>query len=253
MALTETTSFGATGYTAAHSFCGTTTYNVDSTLRCREGPGTGYAQIGGEYHNPGTWWDLAEKYNGWCRVPNRNSWSSGDFMSNPNPGTPTPGQFRISSFKVTATRETAGSKNLTIKYEWNWNNAAGTAESYYHWRVYCYAHKAGGGECQQNIYGDNQSIGANGSGSKSETYTIQETSGNTTLSPGSYGVWYTSYGGYQNPGGGQGNNFTFNIPKYVASPVRQYNGSSWDVISIKSGDGTDLAVKQYNGSSWVDL
>lgn len=50
MALEEVTSFGATGYTHYHNHASTTTYNVDSILRIRNGPGTGYGQIG--QHNP---------------------------------------------------------------------------------------------------------------------------------------------------------------------------------------------------------
>ena len=47
-----------------------------------------------------------------------------------------------------------------------------------------------------------------------------------------------------------------NIPKYVAytSPVRQYNGSTWDQITIRNGTTTDvLSIKQFNGTSWVEL
>lgn len=88
MALEEVTNFGATGYTQWHSHAGTTTVNVDSRLFKRNGPGTGYAQIG--QYNPGDWWNVAEKVNGWCREPGWDAWASGDFMSNPNPHNPTP-------------------------------------------------------------------------------------------------------------------------------------------------------------------
>lgn len=173
-------------------------------------------------------------------------------MSNPNPAQPSPGEFRVNSFKVTATRSAANDKTLSVKYEWWWNNVGGTTETYYHWRVYCYAAK-NGGEAQYNIHGDAQNIGRDGSGYFTETWTMQETSGNTTLHFGNYGIGYTSWGGYWNPGGGVGNGFTFNIPKYQSSPVKQLVNGTWETIGLKSGNGQDITVKQYNGSSWIDL
>ncbi len=250
MALEEVTSFGATGYTHYHNHASTTTYDVSSILRIRNGPGTGYAKVG--RHQPSDWWWVAENYGGWCREPSANRWTSNAFMSNPNPAQPSPGEFRVNSFKVTATRSAANDKTLSVKYEWWWNNVGGTTETYYHWRVYCYAAK-NGGEAQYNIHGDAQNIGRDGSGYFTETWTMQETSGNTTLHFGNYGVWYTSWGGYWNPGGGVGNGFTFNIPKYQPSPVKQLVNGTWETIGLKSGNGQDITVKQYNGSSWIDL
>lgn len=249
MAETVTTSLGATGYTAYHSHASTTTYDVQSVLRCRVGPGTGYAQIGGAFHQPGSWWTVAERVNGWCRVPSANNWSSGDFMSNPWPSTPTPGQFRISSMSVSVKRENPWDKNITVTYTWNWNNAAGTTENYYHWRVYCYAAKPGGGECQQNIHGDSTSIGSNQSGSKSETFTVEETSGNTSLNLGNYGIWYTSYGGYANPSGGVGSNITINVPKYVAAQKPTTTAISVSNISIT---GAKITGTHNNNGSTID-
>lgn len=249
MAETVTTSLGATGYTAYHSHASTTTYDVQSVLRCRVGPGTGYAQIGGAFHQPGSWWTVAERVNGWCRVPSANNWSSGDFMSNPWPSTPTPGQFRISSMSVSVKRENPWDKNITVTYTWNWNNAAGTTENYYHWRVYCYAAKPGGGECQQNIHGDSTSIGSNQSGSKSETFTVEETSGNTSLNLGNYGIWYTSYGGYANPSGGVGSNITINVPKYVAAQKPTTTAIS---VSNISTTGAKITGTHNNNGSTID-
>lgn len=176
-------------------------------------------------------------------------------MSNPNPATPSPGKFRIDSFKVTATRADERTKQLSVKYEWWWSNAAGTTETYYHWRVYCYGRK-NGGEAQYNIHGDSQNIGSNGSGYFTETWTMDETSGNTTLNFGNYGIWYTSWGGYMNPSGGVGNNFTFNIPKYnpYVSPIRQLVNGSWVEIPIKhTSDGSIAHVKQLVNGSWVEI
>lgn len=249
MAETVTTSLGATGYTAYHSHASTTTYDVQSVLRCRVGPGTGYAQIGGAYHQPGSWWTVAERVNGWCRMPSANNWSSGDFMSNPWPSTPTPGEFRISSMSVSVKRENPWDKNITVTYKWNWNNAAGTTENYYHWRVYCYAAKPGGGECQQNIYGDSTSIGSNQSGSKSETFTVEETSGNTSLNLGNYGIWYTSYGGYANPSGGVGSNITINVPKYVAAQKPTTTAIS---VSNITTTGAKITGTHNNNGSTID-
>lgn len=249
MAETVTTSLGATGYTAYHSHASTTTYDVQSQLRCRVGPGIGYAQIDGAYHQPGSWWTVAERVNGWCRVPSTNNWSSGDFMSNPWPSTPTPGQFRISSMSVSVKRENPWDKNITVTYTWNWNNAAGTTENYYHWRVYCYAAKPGGGECQQNIHGDSTSIGSNQSGSKSETFTVEETSGNTSLNLGNYGIWYTSYGGYANPSGGVGSNITINVPKYVAAQKPTTTAIS---VSNITTTGAKITGTHNNNGSTID-
>lgn len=50
MALEEVSNFGPTGYTNWHGHASTTTVNVDSILRIRNGPGTGYAQVG--QHSP---------------------------------------------------------------------------------------------------------------------------------------------------------------------------------------------------------
>lgn len=213
--LVETTNLGPTGYTSYHNHASTTTWDVDSRLRVRSGPGTDYSTVG--YIAPGSWWSVAERHsNGWCRQPSCDNWTSGDFMSNPWPGTPSPGEFRVDSIKVTATRANNYTKNLKLKYEWRWSNAGGTSETYYHWRVYCYAAKPGGGECQQNITGDSQNLGPDGSGSFSETFTVEETSGNTSITPGNYGICYTSWGGYINPNGGVGNPLTITIPKYIA-------------------------------------
>ena len=251
MALQEVTTFGASGYTPYHNHAYTTTYDVQSNLRVRNGPGTNYTHL--YYRYPGDWWWVAENYNGWCRVPNANEWTSNSFMSNPNPSQPTPGEFRVNSFKVTATRETASTKQISVKYEWWWNNVGGTTETYYHWRVYCYAAK-NGGEAQYNIHGDTQSIGRDGSGYFTETWTMDETSGNTTLHFGNYGVWYTSYGGYWNPSGGVENSFTFNIPKYQPSPVRQLVNGTWETIPIRhTSDNSNVVIKQFNGSSWINL
>lgn len=251
MALQEVTTFGATGYTPYHNHASTTTYDVQSNLRVRNGPGANYTHL--YYRYPGDWWTVAENYNGWCRVPNANEWTSNSFMSNPNPSQPTPGEFRVNSFKVTATRETASTKQISVKYEWWWNNVGGTTETYYHWRVYCFARK-NGGEAQYNIHGDTQSIGRDGNGYFTETWTMDETSGNTTLHFGNYGVWYTSYGGYWNPSGGVGNSFTFNIPKYQPSPVRQLVNGTWETIPIRhTSDNSNVVIKQFNGSSWIDL
>lgn len=253
MALEEVTSFSATGYTHFHNHESTTTYNVNpgSNLRIRNGPGGDYEIVG--QHDYGDWWTVAESYNGWSREPGWDGWSSNSFMTNPNPSAPSPGEFRVNSFKVTATRETASTKQISVKYEWWWNNARGTTETYYHWRVYCFAAK-NGGEAQYNIHGDTQSIGSNGSGYFTETWTMNETSGNTTLHFGNYGVRYTSWGGYRNPDGGVSNSFTFNIPKYQPSPVRQLVNGTWETIPIKhTSDGSNVTVKQFNGSSWIDL
>lgn len=49
MALEVVTNFGPTGYTPYHHHAGTTTVNVGSLLRIRNGPGSGYAQVGQHY------------------------------------------------------------------------------------------------------------------------------------------------------------------------------------------------------------
>ena len=249
MAETVTTSLGATSYTAYHNHASTTTHDVQTQLRCRVGPGTGYAQIDGAYHKPGSWWDVAERVNGWCRIPNTNNWSSGDYMSNPWPGTPTPGEFRINSMSISVKRENPWDKNVTVTYTWNWSNKAGTTENYYHWRVYCYAARIGGGECQQNIYGDSTNIGSNQSGSKSETYVVEETSGNTSLNLGNYGVWYGSYGGYANPDGGVDSNITIKVPKYVAAQKPTTTSIS---VSNISTTGAKITGTHNNNGSTID-
>lgn len=78
MALTATTNLGYTGYTGYHSHSSTTTYDVDSLLHVRSGPGTGYAHI--DSHYPGDWWTIVDELYNWYREPSSDRWTSGDYQ-----------------------------------------------------------------------------------------------------------------------------------------------------------------------------
>lgn len=236
MAETKTTDRGSTGYTPYHNHTSVTTYDVQSNLRIRYGPGTGYGEPPYDKHMPGSWWTIAEDLWGWCREPNRDYWSSGDFMSPRYTTAPSPGQFRIDSIKITATRSEPSNKNLTVTYEFKCSNAAGTTETYYDWRVYCYGAKIGGGEVQCDIYNRSKSIGSNGSWSKSVSYTVEETSTNSSVTPGNYGVWYQGNGPFTGRDGGVGNSLTFDIPPY--NPVTVPT-----CTAVNTSDRTETSIK----------
>ena len=124
MAETVTTTLGATAYTARHQLVSTTTFNVDDNLYRRTGPGSGYPLTSGKIHGANTWWTIAEHYNSWCRMKDMDDWSADWFISNPHVMDPTPGEWRISSLTVTVTRNNPWDKNITVEYNWSWNNAA---------------------------------------------------------------------------------------------------------------------------------
>lgn len=78
------------------------------------------------------------------------------------------------------------------------------------------------------------------------------------MSSGKYGIWGNGNGVTynMNPSMGVSNNLTINIPKYIPSPVKYYNGTSWSTIPIKRFDGSnwvDVPIKQYNGSTWNQI
>lgn len=246
MALTATTNLGYTGYTGYHSHSSTTTYDVDSLLRVRSGPGTGYSHIGSHY--PGDWWTICDEYYGWYREPSSDRWTSGDYQSNRNITYPTPGEFRT-NLKVTVTRETSYTKSITVKYEWNVNSSRGNTETYYNWRVYAYAAKIGGGEAQADIYNRSQNVASNGNWNKSVTYTVDETSGNTTVSPGNYGIWYHGNGTYKTQEGGLGAGFTINVPKYIAASKPTTTAIA---VSNISTTGAKISGTHNNNGATID-
>ena len=263
MAETKNTSRGSTGYTSWHAHTWTTTYDVDSNLRVRCGPGTGYAEVNRIY--PGYTWYIAESLWGWGREPNRDWWSSLDFMTAGGTMDPTPGEFRVDSIDIQATRNNPWDKNLTVKYTIKSSNAAGTTESYYDWRVYCYAAKINGGEVQGDLYNRSRSIGGNGRWTHTFTYTIEETSTNSSVSLGNYGIWYTGNGSYRSIDGGVGQQLTFDIPPYNPKVVPKctainYSNRTDTSINITgtfdNGKGTiDKYRFKYkkDGGGWVEL
>lgn len=263
MAETKNTSRGSTGYTSWHAHTWTTTYNVDSNLKVRTGPGTGYAVDHRIY--PGYVWYIAESLWGWGREPNHDWWSSLDFMTAGGTMDPTPGEFRVDSIDIQATRNNPWDKNLTVKYTIKSSNAAGTTESYYDWRVYCYAAKINGGEVQGDLYNRSRSIGGNGRWTHTFTYTIEETSTNSSVSLGNYGIWYTGNGSYRSIGGGVGQQLTFDIPPYNPKVVPKctainYSNRTDTSINITgtfdNGKGTiDKYRFKYkkDGGGWVEL
>ena len=246
MALTATTNLGYTGYTGYHSHSSTTTYDVDSLLRVRSGPGAGYAHI--DSHYPGDWWTIVDELYNWYREPSSDRWTSGDYQSNRNITYPTPGEFRT-NLKVTVTRETSYTKSITVKYEWNINSSRGNTETYYNWRVYAYAAKIGGGEAQGFVYDRSQNIASNGNWNKSATYTVEETSGNTTVSPGNYGIWYHGNGTYKTQKGGLGAGLTINVPKYIAASKPTTTAIA---VSDISTTGAKISGTHNNNGATID-
>lgn len=236
MADTKTTTRGATGYTPWHGHTSVTTYNVDSNLNVRSGPGTGYGYSEPHRIYPGSWWTIAEELWGWCRQPSCDRWTSGDFTSPRYTTAPSPGEFRVDSIKVTATRNQPSDKNLTVTYEIKCSNAAGTTETYYDWRVYCYAAKINGGEVHGDLYNRSKSIGANGSWTKTLSYTIEETSTNSSVTLGNYGIWYQGNGPFTSRDGGVGSQLSFDIPPY--NPVTPPT-----CTAINTSDRTETSIK----------
>lgn len=207
--------------------------------------------------------------NQWCRTNYANPsycgyrQNDGQYWVNLNGGTVscTYGQIRVTGGTITCSRTASNSKTVSVSATINYQIAQAPIESYYDWKVYVFLQAPDGKgipEMQQYIVNTSKSW-STGTGTKTFSYTFEDDSGNTSLSCGHYGIWGNnlssshSFRGDYNQGASK--QLTMNIPKYVAyvSPVRQYNGSSWDTIDIKSGTGDTLAVKQYNGSSWVDL
>lgn len=168
------------------------------------------------------------------------------------------GQIKITSGKVTASRDYNSSKTLTIKATLNYQITQAPIESYYNWRVYVYFQRADGeAELQKDIFNRSKSW-STGTGSKSFEYSFEETSGKTSLSSGRYGIWGGGNGVTynMNPSMGVGKDFTINIPKYMPSPVKYYNGTSWSTVPIKRFDGSnwvDVPIKQFNGSTWINI
>ena len=149
---------------------------------------------------------------------------------------PTPGEFRVDSIDIQATRNQPSDKNLTVKYTIKSSNAAGTTETYYDWRVYCYAAKINGGEVQGDLYNRSRSIGGNGRWTHTFTYTIEETSTNSSVSLGNYGIWYQGNGPFTSREGGVGSQLSFDIPPY--NPVTPPT-----CTAINTSDRTETSIK----------
>lgn len=283
MALTATTTLGATGLTPKASIATGCYLNdgwyTDPLKIKRQINTSGYV----DYHNhrstswSNKYFDVRElidyDYGGtgtWCR-----EWFSGDwafcgyrtnnnqYWVNLNGGTVscTYGQIKITSGTVTATRETASTKKVKVSATLNYQIAQAPVESYYNWQVYVYIQGPNGvGEKQAYLFNTARTWNT-GTGSKTIEFEFDDDSGNTSLSAGNYGIWgnNSASNGHKHKverSGGVSKAWTINIPKYnpYVSPVKQWNGSSWQEITIRNGSTNDvLPIKQYNGSSWVNL
>lgn len=279
MAVTATTTLGATGYTPKASFSKRAHLNSSvmdgDPLKIKPGPDSSTTIA---YHNvlessySNKYFDVREiinyNYSGvikWCRewFSNQTAFcgyqkSNGQkyvVLPNGNPSC-TYGQIRVTSGTITASRDYNSSKTVTVKATLNYQITQAPIESYYNWQVYVYLERPNSlGELKQYIYNRSKSW-KTGTGSKTFSYSFEDTSGKTSLSSGNYGIWGNGNGVKynMNPSMGVGKAFSINIPQYIPSPIRRYNGSSWVTVSIRNGTGNkDLQVKRYNGSSWVNL
>ncbi|WP_304393448.1 hypothetical protein [uncultured Clostridium sp.] len=279
MALTATTTLSATEYTTKASFA-TGCYLNDGwytdPLKIKR-------TINGsaiDYHNhrstswSNKYFDVREiinnNYSGtdqWCREYFSGGMAycgykttSNQYWVNLNGGTVscTYGQIRVTSGTVTATRETASTKKVKLDITLNYQISQKPLEEHYNWQVYLFFKKPdGSGELQAQLYNRAKTWNT-GTGTKTLSFEWDETSGNTTISNMNYGVWGNGNGVTYNmsPSGGKSNTYTLNIPKYnpYVSPVKQWNGSSWQEITIRNGSTNDiLPIKQWNGSSWINL
>lgn len=274
MAVTATTTLGASGYTPkATSTSGitlTTWYRPDP-LKIKTGPNgslidyhnhtnttmsnrsfTAYEVIDYSYGGTTKW--NREWFNGsvaFCGYYNgSNYWTT---TSSPNC---TYGEVQITKATVTASRDSASSPTVKVVIDGEWYVRQAPIESYYNWQVYGFFSKPSGGEEQIMFHNRDKTWSATEAGSFTAVFSFTETSGNTTIANQKYGVWGNGNGVTynMNPSMGISKTYTMNIPKYVASPIKQYNGSSWNTIELQDANTkAALAVKQYNGSNWVDL
>lgn len=168
-------------------------------------------------------------------------------------GTPacTFGQMRLVNVTVTASRDSSSSKTLKVKYDFKAEAQQGPIESYNIWRVLAVFGDGNGGTTliQDRTWSNTWSK------TTSFTDTFEETSGKSTIST-TYGIYGDTAGSILSDSKSYKSTKTsnINIPPYIPSPIRQYNGSSWEVVYVRNATSNDnLQVKQYNGSSWVDL
>lgn len=271
-----TTTLGATGYTTAASWTNNVTlathYRPDP-LKIKTGPDGSLL----DYHNHTNTTMANQKftvrevidysYGGtvkWCREWFNNQVafcgyqkSDGTLWTTAVSPSCTYGQIRVTGGTVTASRDSSSSTTVNVSATVNYQIAQAPLESYYNWQVYLYMKNPGGGEAQAQIY-NRAKTWSTGTGSKTITFSFTETSGNTTISSVGFGVWGNGNGVTynMNPSNGVSSTFTMNIPKYVASPVKKWNGSSWVTVPIKKWNGSswvDVPVKKWNGSSWVQI
>lgn len=220
MAVTATTTLSATGYTTKASFSTGAHLNSSTMggdpLKIKTAPDGSTI----DYHNvlessySNKYFDVREiidyNYAGvpqWCR-----EWFSGrvafcgykkssgaTYVTLPN-GWPscTYGQIRVTSGTITCSRDSSSSKTVNVSATLNYQIAQAPIEQYYNWAVYVFLKKPDGSELQEYIH-NRAKTWSTGTGSKTFTYSFEETSGNTTVSISNYGIW------------GNGNGVTYNM------------------------------------------
>lgn len=279
MAITATTNISATGYTPKASFA-TGCYLNDGWYtdplkikRTINGSAIGYHN-----HRSTSWsnkyFDVREiinnNYSGtdqWCREYFSGGMAycgykttSNQYWVNLNGGTVscTYGQIRLEATTITCSRDSASSKTVNVRVDTGYYVNQAPLESHYNWQVYMFFSNPGGGEEQIMIKNRAKTWENTEAGSSTMTFSFEETSGNTTIANCKCGIWGNGNGVTynMNPSMGVSKTYTLNIPKYnpYVSPVKQWNGSSWQEITIRNGSTNDvLPIKQWNGSSWINL
>lgn len=277
MAVTATTTLGATNLTPAASFAKNAYLNASALngdpLKIKTAPNSSTVL---DYHNlpdspyANKYFDVREfvtySYGGvkrWCREWFKNQVAFCGYEKDNGSkyvisGTPscTYGQIKVTGGTITASRDYNNSKTVNVKATLNYQITQAPLESYYNWQVYVFLQRPNNlGELKQYIYNRSKSWGT-GTGSKTFSYSFEETSGKTSIASGKYGIWGNGNGVTynMNPSGGVSKAFSINIPAYIPSPVKYYNGTSWVTVPIKDpSTGANLPVKYYNGTSWVQI
>lgn len=215
MSETVTTKLNPSQYTKAHIITQVTTIaneENDDCLRVRKGPGIEYELV--SKHNINDKCSISESWKGWARHPNVDEWHESDCINPSETQDPTPGQIRIESMTVEATRVNVWDKDITIKVSGTCSQITKTIEKYYKWTIFPYFNIDEYSQYQINLYEDKNET-TTGSYPFSYSFTLQETSGNSTITLGTYGIGYIGKGTYRTIDERIGQDFTFDIPKYV--------------------------------------
>lgn len=167
----------------------TTTFGLldDEIIKVRKGPGSGYSYIGS--HNNGDKWKIAEIYNGWARVPNKDEWTDTTYMTVKTKDEVTPGELRVTKVEkseVSRSKPSEKKLKLSILLSVKWYTRpnisyTGNEDEYYDWNITMYFKMPDGTKSKNSIFTHSGKSSVSVCNFVITDYDLEETSGNDKL------------------------------------------------------------------------